>query len=140
MFIYLGIIFQTVVQEAALQTPPPIPSPAIPEPSVPPDPDPLPPPADFHADCVPLAIFNELKKDYEALENRFKATLAENRALRKSEKYYKEIAENQRQGNVSKQTSDIIFKKRLEPFLTETQSHVWVNNLKRPREWKNSGI
>ena len=131
------MIFQVSIQEVPLPMPPPSP-PAMPEPSVPPDPKP--PPSDLHDECVPLSVFNELIKDYEALENRLKATLAENRALRKSEQYYKNLVQHQREGNVSKQTSDIIFKKRLQPFLTETQSHVWVNNLKRPRQWQNSGI
>ena len=143
-----------------LQMPPPSPPPALSPPppyvpnpqSTPPaplTPPPQPPdvpappptaPADLHESCVPASVFNNFMKDYKVLENRFKATEIENRLLKQQLDYYREICHAQRDGDVPKRTSDLIFKKRLEPFLTETQSRVWVKNLKRPRKWKNEGV
>ena len=139
----------------ALSPPPPYvppnpqstpPTPSIPAPLAPPPqpPDvPAPPPtapADLHEFCVPVSVFNDFMEGYRALENRLKSTIIENRLLKQSADYYRDITHAQRDGNVPKRTSDLIFKKRLEPFLTETQSNVWVKNLKRPRKWKNEGV
>ena len=122
---------------------PQTPLPLTPQPpSTPPD-VPAPPPtapADLHEFCVPVSVFNDFMEGYRALENRLKSTIIENRLLKQSADYYRDITHAQRDGNVPKRTSDSIFKKRLEPFLTETQSNVWVKNLKRPHKWKNEGV
>ena len=70
------------------------------------------------------------------MENRLKSVLAENRQLRKSLEYYKHLSEAQKEGDLPKKTEDLIFKKRLLPFMSETRTNVWVKNLKRPRQWE----
>ena len=135
--------FQTLIPEANLAMPPP-PSPpvaAMPPPKPPkelPEPPPTPPlaPSDIHDKCVPVQIFQGLESDYQALENRLKSVMAENRVLRKSVEYYKTLSNAQREGDLPKKTSDLIFKKRLQPFMTETKANMWVKNLKRPRQWE----
>ena len=137
--------FQTSIQEATLPDQPlamPPPSPPVPSMTPPtptnespPPPDPPSAPSDIHESCVPLTIFKGLEADYEALERRLKSVQAENRILKQSADYYRGLVHEQRDGKVPKRTSDIIFKKRLEPFVTETRAHVMVNNLKRPRQW-----
>ena len=138
--------FQTLNLEANLAIPPP-PSPpvaAMPPPkppNEPPEPPPSPPtpplaPSDIHEKCVPVEIFQGLESDYQALENRFRSVQAENRVLRKSVQYYKTLSNAQREGDLTKKTSDLVFKKRLQPFMTETRANMMVKNLKRPRQWE----
>ena len=114
--------------------PPPTPPPESSHPS----PPPLAPlaPTDIHANCVPQEIYQEFWSGYQATEKRLKSVLAENRLLRKQLQYYKDLSEAQKNGDLPKKTEDLIFKKRLLPFMTETRANVWVKNLKRPREWE----
>ena len=112
------------------------PPPVLPSPPPPEVPQP-PPPSDVHEHCVPVAVFRQFEKDYQALEHRFRVTEAENKKLKREVNHYKTIVNEQQAGKVPKQVSDTIFKERLKPFLSETQSNMWVNNLKRPRQWSN---
>ena len=119
-------------------TPPMTPNESSQPPPLPPlaPPTPQPEPSDVHEFCVPLTIHKALEKDYQALESRLKSVLAENRALRQQAEYYQNVSEAQKDGDVPKRTSDLIFKKRLEPFMSETKADMMVRNLKRPRQYE----